>query len=335
MRKVISTFSGVGGSSLGYKLAGCEVLCALEFIPIAAKNYKANFRQTPIVEKDIRVVKGQELLKLARVNKEDLDILDGSPPCASYSSSGVRQKNWKKEKIYSEGVSQRTDNLFDEQIRLIKEIQPKAIVIENVKGMTTGVARPILMSYMKQIQDLGYNIKAEVLSAQYFETATERHRMFLVGIRSDLKIEASLPKPFSPPISLRQAIKNVKNTEEEIKEARKMLEGNTHKKTLARTLKQGEEGSDVHRRRSYFNLKRMRWDKPIKALTTHNMDFIHPTEDRVFTIRELKACSSFPENFILIGDYDQMLERIGRAVPPNLMKHVANHVCKLLDESGN
>ena len=333
IRKVISTFSGVGGSTLGYELAKCKVLCALEFIPIAAKNYKANFPNTPVIEKDIREVTGAELLKIVKLNKGELDILDGSPPCSSYSSAGIRDKGWQKEKLYSEGVKQRTDNLFDEQIRLISEINPKAIVIENVRGMTTGVAKPILMNYMKQIQELGYDINAEILSAQYFETATMRHRMFIIGIRKDLKVKASHPKPYAPAMSLRQAIKDIKNTKLEIAEVRAMLNPNSHKSQLAMKLKQGQDGSDVHKDRSYFNLKRQRWDSPIKALTTHKDDLLHPTENRRFTIRELKACSSFPQNFILLGTYEQKLERIGRAVPPNLMKHISKHVCKLLDES--
>lgn len=92
--KVISTFSGCGGSSLGYKLAGYDVKCAVEFIPNAADTYSANFPDTPVIVKDVREISGEDLMNLTGIKKYELDIFDGSPPCCAFSINGSREKGW-------------------------------------------------------------------------------------------------------------------------------------------------------------------------------------------------------------------------------------------------
>ena len=111
--KVFSTFSGCGGSSLGYKLAGYEVIGALECVPQARDAYAKNFPNTPILFKDIREVHGEDIFNLTGLKKGELDIMDGSPPCCPFSMQGVRDENWGKVVNYS-SIKQRTDDLFFE-----------------------------------------------------------------------------------------------------------------------------------------------------------------------------------------------------------------------------
>ena len=328
MTTVVSTFSGVGGSSLGYKLAGCKVLASLEFIESARECYRLNFPDTPIIEKDIREVKGQHILDLIGLKKGELDILDGSPPCASFSIAGQREKMWGKEKKYSETV-QRVDDLFDEQIRLIDEIRPKAFVIENVKGMTIGIAKPVLSNYMAKLTKLGYDVNVELLNAKYYETATIRERIFCIGIRKDLNKKASHPKPFAKPITFAQAVKGIKinQTERQMLLDRAKTWDSYH---LFEQTKQGHSPSELHPKGNWFNTTRASLHEPLPTITTFRLCVYHPLEVRGLTINELKACSSFPESFKIIGNYAQQIERIGRAVPPNLMKHIALHITSIL-----
>lgn len=326
MVNVVSTFSGVGGSSLGYKLAGCDVIASLEFIEEARICYRLNFPGTPIIEKDIRDVTGKEILDLIGLKKGELDILDGSPPCASFSISGKREKLWGKVKSYS-SVKQRVDDLFDEQIRLISEIKPKVIVLENVKGMTFGLPKELLTNYLIKLQKIGYNLNVEVLNAQYYETATSRERLIIIGIRKDLNKIPSHPKPFCKPITFNEATKNIKVTQIEKDELKV-----TGKRVLyyLNYVKQGEKCCKYNKNSSYFSHRRASMTKPCPTITT-SIDIYHPLENRTLSISELKAISSFPEDFKILGTYAQQYERIGRAVPPNLMKHIALHIVKILE----
>lgn len=115
---VCSTFSGCGGSSLGYKMAGFKVLWASEFIPAAQDTYRANHHGTNLDTKDIRKVKPEDILAVINMKPGELDLFDGSPPCASFSTAGKREAGWGKVKKYSDGA-QRTDDLFFEFTRLI------------------------------------------------------------------------------------------------------------------------------------------------------------------------------------------------------------------------
>ncbi len=322
MINVVSTFSGTGGSSLGYKLAGCKVLASVEFIPMAAECYKLNFPDTPIIQKDIRKITGKEILKLIGLKKGELDILDGSPPCAAFSTSGKREKLWGKVKNYSD-TKQRVDDLFDEQIRLISEIRPKAIVIENVKGMTQQPALSLLQNYILKLKNIGYDIKCEVLNSKYFETATSRERVFIMGFRKDLKLTPKLPKPSHKPITFNEATKNIKIPEKEKKRLAAILSKHFSCTKLLPYTRPGEHLGMYHHKGNFFSKKRLHGNKPMRTITTHPYDIFAPSGKRFLTISEIKACSSFPESFKLIGNYNQQFERIGRAVPPNLMKHIA------------
>jgi DNA (cytosine-5)-methyltransferase 1 len=139
----ISTFAGGGGSSTGYRLAGGRPLAVNEFIPEAQRVYNINYPDTKIYPEDIRNLTVERLLNELELEPGELDIFDGSPPCSSFSSVGLKEKGWGKVKKYSDS-EQRTDDLFFEYARLLKGLQPKAFIAENVKGITMGKANDLL-----------------------------------------------------------------------------------------------------------------------------------------------------------------------------------------------
>ena len=142
---VVSMFAGGGGSSTGYRLAGGNVLAINEFVPMAQETYTANYPDTHIFKEDIRKLTGESILNKIGLNKGELDILDGSPPCASFSIAGAKEKMWGKVKKYSD-TEQRTDDLFFEFARILNDIQPKVFVCENVAGITSGESANLLGS---------------------------------------------------------------------------------------------------------------------------------------------------------------------------------------------
>lgn len=193
---VVSTFSGSGGSSLGYKFAGFRVRYACEFVPDAADVYSANFPDVIVDRRDIRDVDAADILSALSLKRGELDVLDGSPPCASFSSAGARQKLWNVEKKYSTArKKQRTDDLFEEYIRLVAGLYPKTFVAENVEGFIRGKAKGAFLKTIRALRDLGYIVRARLLDAADFDVPQKRPRIFLIGARADLGIVPDFPKP--------------------------------------------------------------------------------------------------------------------------------------------
>ena len=328
--KVVSLFSGTGGSSLGYKLAGLDVVLSNEFIPAACDSYKANFPSTILIEGDIRQVTAKDILDKTGLKVGELDVLDGSPPCQAFSMMGKREKKWGIESKYSDTV-QRTDDLFFEFSRLLNDLQPKVFVAENVAGLVMGNAKKVFSEVYRTLEACGYNVSARVLNAKYFGVAQNRPRLIFIGVRKDLNVMPSHPSPQTAPTPIKDVLKihAVHNTPEQIEEAK--YPEHYSVMPLIRQMKPGESGSKYHPNQSYYGLKRLHWDFPASTILQGDAKHIscsalHPDEDRKLTIPELKRVGSFPDNFILTGTYEQQWERIGRAVPPLMMKAIALHV---------
>ena len=136
---VFSCFACGGGSTMGYKLAGFDVLGCNEIDPKMIEAYKVNHKPKYAYLEPIQTFKLRKDLPKELYN---LDILDGSPPCSSFSMAGNREKDWGKEKKFREGQAEQVlDNLFFDFIDLAKELQPKVVVAENVKGLLLGNAK--------------------------------------------------------------------------------------------------------------------------------------------------------------------------------------------------
>ena len=201
----ISTFSGCGGSSLGYKMAGFRVLWASEFIPAAQDTYRANHAGTILDTRDIREVQAADILSAIGMAPGELDLMDGSPPCASFSTAGKREAGWGKVKTYSD-TKQRTDDLFFEYIRLVNGIRPKVFVAENVSGLVKGTAKGYFLEILAAMKAIGYVVKCKVLDAQWLGVPQQRQRTIFVGVREDLGLDPAHPKPLPYRYSVRDAL---------------------------------------------------------------------------------------------------------------------------------
>jgi DNA (cytosine-5)-methyltransferase 1 len=201
----ISTFSGCGGSCLGYRMAGFRVAWASEFIPAAAEVYRANHPDTILDTRDIREVQPSDILEAAGLKAGELDLMDGSPPCASFSTAGKREKHWGKAKKYSDTV-QRTDDLFFEFIRLLDGLKPKVFVAENVSGLVKGVAKGYFLEILAKLKACGYRVGVKVLDAQWLGVPQARQRTIFIGVREDLGRLPVFPKPLPYRYTLRDAL---------------------------------------------------------------------------------------------------------------------------------
>lgn len=203
--RVVSLFSGCGGSSLGYRMAGYKVIWANEFVEAARDTYRANFPDTFVDPRDIRQISGTDILAATGLAIGELDILDGSPPCASFSTAGKRHQDWGKVKKYSD-TEQRTDDLFFEYLRMVRELRPRRCIAENVSGLVKGVGKGVFLEILAGFRDAGYRVRARLLDAQWLGVPQARQRIFFVGVRDDLDIEPGFPTPLRYRYSVRDAI---------------------------------------------------------------------------------------------------------------------------------
>lgn len=325
-RKVVSTFSGAGGSCLGYRMAGFKVVWANEFIPAAQESYRANHPQSILETRDIRDVQPEEILTATGLAPGKLDIFDGSPPCESFSTSGERDKGWGKVKNYSD-TTQRIDDLFFEYVRLLRGLQPKTFVAENVSGLIKGSSRGYFKLIMRALKESGYRVGAQLLNAAWLGVPQSRERLIFVGVREDLAVEPVHPSPLPYRYTVRDALGETGRIEGP---AWTMPEGKVRTLYLASQRYGLHRFLEVHEklygRGSFFNHRRADWEKPSPTILAGSSCVYHPDEPRSLTIPEALRLSGFPDDFELKGPFMKQWERLGNCVPPVMMMHVAQTI---------
>lgn len=333
--KVVSLFAGGGGSSTGYRMAGGKILAINEFVEKAQESYKANYPSTYIFKEDVRELTGEIILKTLNLKKGELDILDGSPPCSAFSMCGIREKGWGKEKKYSDNKVQRVDDLFFEYLRILKEVQPKVCVAENVKGLISGVAKKYLKEILKGFQKAGYNIKAKVLYACDYGVPQLRPRLIFIGIRNDIEYNDNIlgsrfPKKLYNKnnfITLNEAFETLVNTKEDLDLAEiknkecKMF--NLLKNTKPGNTFEGASKS-LYNTNGFFSHTKVNLNRISPTVVT-SRSLYHP-DNRYMTLGELKRILSVPDDYINIGTVQQQWERLGRMVAPLMMKAIAENI---------
>ena len=182
--KVFSCFACGGGSTMGYKLAGYDVLGCNEIDPRMAECYVTNHKPKyafiePIQDFKLRSDIPSELY--------DLDILDGSPPCSSFSMAGNREKDWGKEKHFREGQAKQVlDTLFFDFIELAQKLKPKIVIAENVKGMLIGKAKAYTKKVYEAFDAAGYYVRIYLFNAAKMGVPQRRERIFFIALRKDI-----------------------------------------------------------------------------------------------------------------------------------------------------
>ena len=350
---VISLFAGGGGSSTGYRLAGGNVLCVNEFVEAARDTYRENYPYTKILSSDIKELTGQDFLDATALEAGELDILDGSPPCSafsvagklSHSTAGKHSDGWGQTKNYSDGkMVENIEDLFFEFLRVAKEIQPKVIIGENVAGLTVGEAKQYFNKIQNTFEEIGYDVSAKVLDSRYFGVCQTRTRVFFIGIRNDitekigltfLNISSIFPTGSKDVIPLGQALEGLEYDEEEVKMLTEKFSKTAYWRDTGSKMPQNPDkvltGMDYHHKGHHFNLKRVSLKVPAPTLTAMGSNdttagAFHWSEPRKLTIGELKRIQSLPDDFKLTGKWNQKSERIGRMVPPILLKEIADSV---------
>ena len=185
--KVFSCFACGGGSTMGYKLAGCDVIgdCELDkrMNDIYVKNHHPKYNYLM----DIRDFNNLDDLPEELYH---LDILDGSPPCSTFSMAGEREDAWGKEKKFREGQKVQTlDDLVFVFIETVAKLKPKVAIMENVEGLLLGSAWKYVKQIYKMFHDIGYKVRHELLKGEDMGVPQTRHRVFFIATRLDFDLQ--------------------------------------------------------------------------------------------------------------------------------------------------
>lgn len=183
---VFSCFACGGGSSMGYKLAGFDVVGCNEIDKRVMDLYEKNHHPRYAFLEPIQTFKERTAFPDALYN---LDILDGSPPCSTFTiaMARTRQETWGKEKRFREGQTEQVlDTLFFDFIDVVRKLRPKVVIAENVKGLLQGAAKKYVQRIHMEFEDAGYTCQHFLLDAQYMGVPQHRERVFFVCLRNDL-----------------------------------------------------------------------------------------------------------------------------------------------------
>lgn len=301
---VMSTFSCGGGSSMGYKLAGCDVVAANDIDPEMAYHYKLNLKPKyyylcPI--KDLLTAKLPDELF-------NLDILDGSPPCSTFSMAGSREKAWGKDKHFREGQAKQVlSDLFFDYLDLVEHLKPRVAIAENVKGMIQGNAKGYVKLVMDRFKEIGYRPQLFLVNAADCGVPQKRERVFFIALRNDIDKPKLVLAPKHRWIGTKEALNDL------------------------RASWDGWRVITPMNKRYILNEKRPHHpvSEPYPTLTGTVLpeNLFNPTDKKFaeFSFSEYKRIGSFPDDYQAktdkIGKY-----MIGMSVPPRMTEQVAKAV---------
>nr|WP_199301780.1 DNA cytosine methyltransferase [Sphaerospermopsis sp. FACHB-1194] len=364
----ISLFTGAYGLDLGLEEAGFHTVTVVEKDRDAVKTIALNrpFLQESAISREIQNVTSQQLLEeggrvlnLGRaLQPQEVDLVTGGPPCQPFSTAGKRGS-----------VIDPRGSLFMDFIRIVKEVQPRFFLMENVKGLLSAPLRhrPInqrgkdyppletdempgaaLKVVLSEMQAIGYNIVYNLLEAADYGVPQNRERVIFIGSRDGETATFPIPKyckngqTLPKWRTLKNALTGLVDAEPEFmsySENRlkylKLLKAGQNWRHLPEDLKKEAMGGAYNSGGGKVGFyRRLSWDKPSPTITTspHQKatDMCHPVELRCLTVRESARIQTFPDDWIFYGSVSSKYKQIGNAVPVLLAKEIGSYLFKLI-----
>lgn len=309
---VFGTFICGGGSSMGYKLAGFNHLGGVEIDPQVADIYKTNHNPKYLFNMDIR--------EFNKLNLDDelynLDILDGSPPCSTFSMAGSREKAWGKSKQFREGQAHQTlDDLVFVYCDTILKLKPKVFLLENVKGIIQGNAKAYSKEIVSKLSK-EYNVQVFLLNAASMGVPQKRERVFFIGHKKEYKLPKLKLEFYEKPIPFKY-----------------VDQGNVIRKEIRNGIKNyykitpmGKCVSSVHPNGMYFGTYKQHPELVSNTCIADNGGgiMIHHSFDGYLTDDEYKQIGTYPLDYNFKSIEPKYL--IGMSVPPVMTAQIANQI---------
>ena len=321
--KVFSCFACGGGSTMGYKLAGCDVIGCCEIDPKMNEVYIKNHHPKHNFLMDIRnfnQIPNEELPE----ELFNLDILDGSPPCTTFSMAGDREDSWGKKKKFREGQAEQTlDDLSFVFIETAAKLKPKCVIMENVEGLIKGEAWSYVQKIYKQLIDLGYKVKHWLLKGEHMGVPQTRNRTIFVAVRNDLDIDIEyLDMSFNYEPILYGEIKSG--------EGEKMNEQTLMFKLLCKSTESDKRIGDtlirLGEKEKFFNEK-ICWEHNIMQTITCSAGIYRGTDKTRVSCEDIINASTFPHDYDFIRRTRHNVQYIcGMSVPPIMIKRIVTRL---------
>lgn len=311
---VFSTFSCGGGSTMGYKRAGFRVLGNVEIDKKINAMYCKNHHPKYNYCMDLR-----EFNQLDDLPEElyGIDILDGSPPCSTFSTSGQREKFWGKEKRFREGQAKQTlDDLFFVFLDTVEKLKPKVVIAENVTGIVMGNAKGYCNLIVKRFQELGYDLQIFKLNSAVMDVPQARERIFFVANNQGYR-KLNLSFHYSPILF------------GEIRSETGIPVGGEVLKSLLRLAKNSDKNiGDIysrynHGKTKYFDSSLLH-DEDVCSTLTSGGDNYRFFDKMKCTDEDYRNMQTFPQDYDFDGNSPHYV--CGMSVPPNMMANIATEV---------
>ena len=319
--KVFSCFACGGGSTMGYKLAGCEVLGCCEIDPKMNEVYVKNHNPKHNFLMDIRDFNKQDNLPKELYN---LDILDGSPPCTTFSMAGQREESWGKKKKFREGQQEQTlDDLSFVFIETVAKLKPKVVLMENVEGLILGNAWQYVQKIYAKFNDIGYKVKHWLVKGEEMGVPQTRHRVIFVATRLDFNLD-KIDMYFNyEPITYGE-IKNgfVRKIGEHTESYKLIKAALPHEKSL------GDVNARLYNKLSAFQTYLVGNDSIIPTMRS-KPDIIDRYEAAYISRDTMTHSQTFPEDYNYGNEtYSRVGYICGMSVPPIMIKRVVKRLIK-------
>ncbi|EHN8931208.1 TPA: DNA (cytosine-5-)-methyltransferase [Citrobacter amalonaticus] len=331
---VLELFAGAGGMALGLEKAGLKSVLLNEIDSHACKTLRKNRPEWNVVEGDVSKVDFTPY-------RNTVDVLAGGFPCQAFSYAGKKL-----------GFEDTRGTLFFEFARAVKEINPKVLLAENVRGLLNHDDGRTLDTIKSIITDLGYTLfEPRVLKAIFYKVPQKRERLIIVAVRNDLAngIDYEWPSSYNKILTLKDALKKGELYDSDVPES----EGQKYPKRKAEILSMVPPGGywrdlpeDIQKEymlKSFYlgggktgMARRLSWDEPSLTLTCapaqKQTERCHPEETRPLTVREYARIQTFPDDWVFEGPMSAKYKQIGNAVPVNLSFAVGKSVVHLLEK---
>lgn len=352
--KVIDLFAGVGGMSLGFELAGFEVVLANEYDKEIAAAYEYNHPKTKMIAKDIT---GLSLEDEFSKYRGKIDVIIGGPPCQGFSQKGQRKT-----------INDERNFLFKYYVKVVELVQPNYFVMENVPNLLTAEKGFFKKEIEEMFGELGYVLNSDVLNAADFGVPQNRRRAVIIGKKANREEDkVDLPQKIDKKVTIWDAISDLSYLEsgegsdnQEYKlsaqsdyqrdmrkdsDCLRNHQATKHSKLALERLKllPPEKGKEVlpqeHLTKSIYSgtWSRMVKDDVSVTITTRfdtpsSGRFTHPYLNRAITVREAARIQSFPDSFVFTGTKSAQMKQVGNAVPPLLAKAIAEAIREDLEK---
>lgn len=310
----VDLFCGAGGLTKGFCDGGYSPISSVEINEIASETHEYNFPNCNHFCGDIA-----EYDVAKHTNSKEIDVVIGGPPCQGFSVAGKRDPNDPRNKM------------FNQFVRVVKELKPHYFVLENVPGIITMKDGKVVSAIIEAFEEIGYTTSIAILEAAEYGVPQLRSRAIFIGNRNGLF------NPFPGPVFSKENYTPIEQGLEGLPDWERIPEINhewtKHSRQFEERISKVQQGGSLYE--TFIDAYKRQYSE-VPSMTikeNHGGTHIHPTLNRCISAREMARLQSFPDDFFFKGSMKKAMWQIGNAVPPLLAQNIALALRPFLEEA--